>query len=55
MISAQSALIVQYVSRMGWISQAPDLLTVGLREAYAAGLVIAQPTGPGVLGWIMQE
>ncbi len=33
----------------------PDLLTVGLREAYYAGLEIAVPTGKQELGWAMAD
>jgi hypothetical protein len=51
---AWDALTVCYVSLMGWISSPPDLLTAGLRDAYAAGLALAIPTGPDELGWAME-
>lgn len=52
---AWPALSVQYASRMGWIEQPADLLTLGIRDAYEHGLAIALPTGPTELGWAMEE
>jgi hypothetical protein len=48
-----AALTVLYASRIGWISDRADLLTVGLRDAYGAGLGLALPTGTNELGWAM--
>jgi hypothetical protein len=45
---------VFYVSKKQWIKGPCDLLTVGLRDAYAHGLEIAMPTGPEELGWSMK-
>jgi hypothetical protein len=50
---AKDALSVFYVVKMGWIDRTPELLTTGIREAYASGLGIALPTGPDELGWAM--
>ena len=52
---AWAALTVYYASLMQWITDPPDLLTVGIRDAYSAGLVIALPTGPQELGYAMLE
>lgn len=52
-MSAKTALAHYYVSAMGWIDSPTDMLTVGIREAYAGGLDIAIPTGPSGLGWAM--
>ena len=52
---ARDALSVQYAARCGWIASAPDLLTVGLRDAYAHGLGVAVPVAPNVLGWAMSD
>ena len=51
---ARDALLVFYTSRRGWISSRTDLLTTGIRDAYAAGLAVAIPTGPTELGWAME-
>ncbi len=50
---ARDALTVGFAARQGWIKHPADLLTVGLRDAYAFGLGIALPTGPNELGWAM--
>jgi hypothetical protein len=47
--------MVEYAALNGWIDHDPLLLTTGLRDAYAAGLGIALPTGPGTLGWAMDD
>jgi hypothetical protein len=52
---ARDARTVFYASRMGWIERPADLLTAGIRDAYAAGLGIAIPTGPNELGWAMAD
>jgi hypothetical protein len=49
--AARDALIVEYASLMGWITADPHVLTVGIRDAYAAGLEVALPVEDGVLGW----
>ncbi len=51
--AARDALTWQFAGRMGWVPK-PDLLTTGLRDAYATGLAIAIPTGPSRLGWAME-
>jgi hypothetical protein len=48
---AWAALTVFYASKMGWIEHPADLLTVGIRDAYANGLEIALPIGENTLGW----
>ena len=53
--AARVALTVEYASLQGWIKDDPDLLTTGLRDAYAAGLGIAVPVTDGVLGWAMDR
>ena len=50
---ARAALILYFAAKKGWIHTPPDLLTIGLREAYQHGLAIALPTGPNELGWTM--
>jgi len=52
---ADVALIVMRKSFMGDVSFRGDLLTVGIRDAYAAGLHVAIPTGPAELGWSMDD
>lgn len=52
---ARDALIVYYASRHGWVAHSPDLLTAGVRDAYAAGLAVAAPVAPATLGWVMEE
>jgi hypothetical protein len=37
----------------GWVDTPAELLTVGLRDAYRAGLAIAVPVEKDVLGWAM--
>jgi hypothetical protein len=50
---AWDALTVEYAALNGWTKDDPQLLTTGLRDAYAAGLGIAIPVGPSTLGWAM--
>ncbi len=50
---ARDALTLGFASRQGWTLLPNDMLTVGLRDAYASGLEIAIPTGPNELGWAM--
>jgi len=52
---ARAALTVAYASRRGLVSQPADLLTVGLRDAYASGLGVALPVGDATLGWAMDD
>ena len=51
--AARDALTVFYAASRRWFSSPHDLLTVGIRDAYAAGLALAIPTGPNELGWAM--
>jgi glycine cleavage system H lipoate-binding protein len=45
---------VYTVASHGWLTtHKADHLTVGIRDAYHAGLGIALPTGPHELGWAM--
>ena len=53
--AAWAALIVTYAALNAWVSEPPELLTAGLREAYENGLGVAIPTGPNVLGYAMDE
>ena len=50
---ARAAMTTQYASRRGMISCRPDRHTIGIRDAYHAGLGIALPTGMDELGWAM--
>jgi len=52
---AWGALTVFFAATMKWTKQRPDLLTIGLRDAYSNGLGIAIPTGPKELGWAMVD
>jgi hypothetical protein len=53
---AGAALTVCFTSLAGLTPQyQPEQCTVGLRDAYEAGLEIAIPTGPNELGWAMAE
>lgn len=51
---AKEALIIYYAALAGQIPHAADLLTVGLRDAYSAGLALVVPVESGVLGWAME-
>ena len=51
--AAWAALSVCFASRQGWIEHPADLLTIGIRDAYTAGLNIVIPTGLNELGWAM--
>ena len=44
-----------YVGLQQFIDTRPDLLTVGLRAAYANGLEVAVPVAVDTLGWAMAE
>ena len=48
-----ASLVTNYVGSQGWVDTEPERLTVGIREAYAHGLVLVKPTGRGVLQWAM--
>jgi len=50
---ARAALAVYSVRAAGWLTGDPLVLTIGLRDAYAAGLGVARPVAPNVLGWTM--
>jgi hypothetical protein len=52
---AWAALLVEYAALQGRGDFEPDLLTVGIRDAYEAGLALALPTKVGVLGWAMAK
>ena len=52
--AAWAALTIVYVRLMGWQAGEPDQYTVGIRDAYSAGLGVALPTGPATLGWAME-
>jgi hypothetical protein len=52
---ARDALSVTYAALSGWTTDRPDLLTIGLRDAYRSGLEIALPTGTDELGWAMLD
>jgi hypothetical protein len=54
-IAAHFAMTLRFASYQKWIPQPPDLLTVGLRDAYRYGLEIAVPTARQVLGWAMAD
>ena len=51
---ARDALTVFYAAKKRWIKEPADLLTTGLREAYANGLEIALPISSNKLGWSMK-
>ena len=48
---AWDALIVFFAAKKNWIDKSPELLTIGIRDAYLNGLEIALPIEPGLLGW----
>jgi len=50
-----AALTVTVAALSRWVRYPPDFLTVGLREAYYAGLEIAVPTGKQELGWAVAD
>lgn len=50
---AWAALTVFYAVEEGWVHLPSDVMTRGLRDAYAAGLGMAAPIQPGVLGFAM--
>ena len=50
--AARGALAQQSAALDGWVDTSPDLLTVGLRDAYEYGLELALPTGPKELGFV---
>lgn len=50
---AREALLTCYAALQEWILVRSDLLTVGIRDAYRAGLAVAVPVAPAVLGWAM--
>jgi hypothetical protein len=50
---ARAALMVCFASVQGWVVTPADALSVGLRDAYEAGLDLALPIAPNTLGWAM--
>lgn len=50
---AWAALTVFYAVEEGWVELPKDVLSRGLRDAYALGLGMAAPIGPGLLGFAM--
>lgn len=44
-------MTLDFASCQGWVEHEPELLTLGIREAYLNGLEIAVPTGADTLGW----
>ena len=53
--SARDAMSVFFTARRGWVAHDQDLLSAGIRAAYASGLALAIPTGPTELGWAMED
>jgi hypothetical protein len=54
--AARAALSVQFAARMQWIDPAAcNILTVGIRDAFAHGLAVALPVARGILGYAMEE
>jgi len=51
----RDALCYHYAALMGWVSGNPGLLTVGIRDAYHAGLGMVIPTGQDTLAWTLDE
>lgn len=52
---AEAALNVWSAAKRGWLDCSPDVLTVGIRDAYEHGLASARPVATGVLGWSMDH
>lgn len=50
---AWAGLCVRYAARCGLTMRTPDLLTVGIRDAYHAGLGMTMLTGAEEIGWAM--
>jgi hypothetical protein len=50
---AWAALTVFYAVEEGMVHLPNDVMTRGMRDAYAAGLGMAAPIAPGVLGFAM--
>jgi len=53
--AARDALTVEYAAYNRWVEYPTDLLSRGLREAFAHGLKIAIPTRGKTLGWSIVE
>lgn len=51
---AWAALTVFYTVEEGWVNLPNDVLSRGIRDAYAAGLGMAAPISKGVLGFAME-
>ena len=52
---AWDALTVHHAAVRRWTSHRPDLLTAGIRDAYAFGMAGAIPTASYELGWVMED
>jgi len=52
---ARDALIHFFALAKKWIPASPDMLTIGLRDAYVNGLEIVLPTEKDTLGYAMKE
>jgi hypothetical protein len=52
---ARDALILFFAAKQRWIKESADLLTVGLRDAYANGLEIALPVAKKTLGYALTD
>ena len=52
---AWDALSVYFTASMKWTKYDPNLLTTGIRDAYANGLLATIPTEENELGYVMKE
>lgn len=53
--AARAALLVYFSASMKWTKHDPNLLTTGIRDAYANGLLLTIPTAENELGYVMKE
>ena len=51
---ARDALTVYFSASMKWTNHDPKLLTTGIRDAYAGGLLAAIPTAENEIGYVMK-
>lgn len=51
---ARAALMVYFSASMKWTNHDPKLLTTGIRDAYAGGLLATIPTAENELGYVMK-
>ena len=49
-----AALALFFAVKKGWVNYDAQMLTAGIRNAYANGLKLAVPTGPKELGWVAE-